>query len=235
MKHFERFFFYTIFVKNEIYMDNTFLSKFTPKETKFFPLFNNLADIIFDVSQKLILCIEHKNIGQDIKEDYEAIKLEEKKADKITTEILNQLSKTFITPFDREDIHELANCLDDVIDEIHSCAKKIYLYNPKNLSSETAAIAELLKKGALQIKNAISGLENIKKKHSDISFSCEEIHDLENEGDDIYAQFISALFRDEKDPIEIIKLKDIVAELEKATDCADHVGKSLRTILVKYS
>ncbi len=216
-------------------MDNNFLSKFTPKETKFFPLFNELTDIICVVSEQLITCIEHKKSGLDIKEDYEAIKLEEKKGDKITTEILNQLQKVFITPFDREDIHELANCLDDVIDGIHSCAKKIYLYNPKALNYETSALAELLKKASLHIKKAVKNLENIKKKQKDIGFICEELHDLENEGDDLYAQFISTLFRDEKDPVEIIKLKDIVAGLEKATDSADHVGKSIRTILVKYS
>ncbi|MDR2835030.1 MAG: DUF47 family protein [Bacteroidales bacterium] len=216
-------------------MNNTFFSKFTPKETKFFPLLNGLSDIIINVSNRFCLCVETKIKGLDITEEYEAINLEEKRGDKITTEIINELSRTFITPFDREDIHELANNLDDVIDEINSCTKKIFLYDPEKLTKEVSEFAIVLKKGAIQIKEAVNKLENLKNEHKSIAFCCEELHSLENEGDDLYAEFIKNIFRDEKNSVEIIKLKDIVAGLEKATDCADHVGKVIRTIIVKYA
>ena len=214
---------------------NTFLSNFTSKETKFFPLLNTISDIIVNVSEILKICIERENQGLNVKENYESIKLEETKADNITDKVLNELSRTFITPFDREDIHDLVNYLDDVVDEIYSCVKKIYLYNPHKLTKEVDQIADILHKGALLIQESVYKLENLKKEHNKIAAHCKELHELENIGDDLYAEFITRIFKEEKDPVEIIKLKDIVAGLEKATDCADHVGKTIRTIIVKYS
>ena len=215
-------------------MNNSVFSAFTPKENKFFPLLVSLADVVNEVSIKFYELIKKKNEGIDVKYDYEGIKKLETQGDEITTNIINELSRTFITPFDREDIHDLANNLDDVIDEINSCAKKIFLYNPKKLTGEALETAHLIKQSAELISSAMEGLSSFRANSKKISQVCKDLHELENRGDDCYAQFITNIFKDESDVVEIIKLKDIMSELENTTDCTDHVGKTLRTIIVKY-
>ena len=215
-------------------MNNSVFSVFTPKENKFFPLLVSLTDVVSEVSCKFYELIKKKTEGIDVKYDYENIKKLETKGDEITTNIINELSRTFITPFDREDIHDLANNMDDVIDEINSCAKKIFLYNPKKLTGEALEMSYFIKQSTELISIAIEGLSSYRTNSKKISKVCKELHELENRGDDCYAQFITNIFKDEADAVEIIKLKDIMSELEKTTDCTDHVGKTLRTIIVKY-
>ena len=149
--------------------------------------------------------------------------------------IFEELSSSFITPFDREDIHLLADKLDDVIDRINSCAKRIAIYNPKQNNPYEKSLGEIVKKGAECINESMEELSSIRKNASKLKLHCKTLHDLENEGDDIYETAIINLFEDEKDGIELIKMKEILNELEKTTDAAEHVGKILRTIIVKYA
>ena len=216
-------------------MNNSFFSRFLPKEPKFFPLLSSLAAILVKASDLLAECIEKKSQGEDIEHYYKLIKEEEKKGDVVTVRIFNELSFTFITPFDREDIHNLANNLDDTIDAINSCAKRILLYDPKELPKEATELSSIICKGADFLMQAIDQMNILKKDPKHISHCCEALHDLENDADDVYAQFITRLFRDEPNPVEIIKLKDIMYELEKTTDCAEHVAKILKTIIVKHA
>ena len=214
-------------------MDNSFFSKFTPKEPKFFPLLDNLAETVLDASRLLVDFVEKKRNNEDISESYNLIKRQERKGDRITQTIFDALSSTFITPFDREDVHSLANKLDDVLDAINSCAKRINIYNPKTMPPEALEIAKLLTEGAKDLQQCILKLHNLKKHSSEVLNLCEELHVMENKGDDIYENFIKHLFENEKDTIELIKLKNIMEELEQATDAEEHAGKVIKTIIVK--
>jgi predicted phosphate transport protein (TIGR00153 family) len=204
-----------------------------PQEPKFFPMLNSLAAVIGKASGLLKECIDKKLNEEDVESFYKLIKEEERNGDRITTDIFNQLSLTFITPFDREDIHDLANSLDDIIDAINSAAKRIWLYNPKGLPNESKDLANIIEKGVARIQDSINELHNLKKDPKHISQCCDALHDLENDADDLYAQFIKRIFSEEGNAVELIKVKDIMHELEKTTDCAEHVAKILKTIIVK--
>jgi len=215
-------------------MNNSFFSKFTPKEPKFFPILKEMADVILVASDLMIECVQHNDHESAI-EYYKKIKEQEKKGDVLSNRVFNELNTTFITPFDREDIHHLANRMDDVIDYINSCAKRIVLYNPKKLPESAVELAQLIREGAVCIGKTVDELDVLKKNSNKIKEYCTELHDIENRADDVYENFIIGLFETEKDGIELIKVKEIMYELEKATDAAETVGKIIKTIIVKYA
>ena len=163
------------------------------------------------------------------------IKAYEKKGDNTLVQIFEELNTTFITPFDREDIHNLANSLDDVMDFINSCAKKIMLYRPKQIPESTLILAQLVDKASDIVLQAVNELSNVKKNAKNIKELCNELHEVENAADEVFEEFISNLFANERDNIEVTKLKEIMQELEKATDAAEGVGKIIKTIIVKYA
>ncbi len=155
--------------------------------------------------------------------------------DEISNRIYDELNATFITPFDRQDIHLLANTLDNVTDYINRCAKRIVYYKPSYLPSCTLELAKLIQEAALTLDLAIDELDVLKKDAAKIKAYCQDLHTIENKADDVYDTFIITLFEQEKDSIEIVKLMDILQELEKATNAAESVGKIIRTIIIKYA
>jgi Phosphate transport regulator (distant homolog of PhoU) len=215
-------------------MNNSFFSKFTPKEPKFFPILKEMSDVILVASDLIIECVQNNDHEKAI-EFYKKIKEQEKKGDALSARVFDELNSTFITPFDREDIHHLADKLDDVTDYINSSAKKIVLYNPKTLPASAHQIALQIKDAAVSIGKAVDQLDVLKKNSKKIKESCQELKVIENKADDIYENFLIDLFENQKDGIEIIKLKEIMSELEKATDAAEVVGKIIKTIIVKYA
>ena len=116
-------------------MKNSFFSRFTPKEPKFFPLLKQLSEILVASSELLVESLKHDS-PEERAGYYKQIKDMEREGDKLTHLILDELGTTFITPFDREDIHDLASSIDDVLDGTNSCAKRITIYNPR-LNSES--------------------------------------------------------------------------------------------------
>ncbi len=215
-------------------MNNSFLNKLIPREPKFFPLLRNMADVMLATSDLMIESLENYSHESAI-EYYKKIKDEEREGDRLSNMIFNELNTTFITPFDREDIHALANRLDDVIDHVNSCAKRIVLYNPRNMPRQSIDLANLIRESAICIGKAVDELDVLKKSPTNAKKYCSDLHDIENKADDVYENFIIHLFEDEKDGIEIIKVKEIMYELEKATDSAEYVGKIIKTIIVKYA
>ena len=215
-------------------MNNSFFSKFTPKETKFFPVLKEMADVLMVASDLIIECVQNNDHEKAI-EYYKKIKEQEKRGDELSGKIFDDLNTTFITPFDREDINHLSNRLDDVTDYINSCAKKIVLYNPKEIPASAVDIANLIKEGAIFISKAVDELDVLKKSRKNVSQYCAELHNIENKADDVYEHFLIDLFENQKDAVEIIKQKEIMYELEKATDAAEYVGKIIKTIIVKYA
>lgn len=215
-------------------MDNTFFSKFTPKEPKFFPLLKGIVNVIKTASEIMLEFVEKGN-AQNAEQYYKKVKEQEHKGDEITNTIFDELNSTFITPFDREDIHNLATKLDDVMDYINSAAKRIYLYKPKEIPVAAKEMVLLLQEAAAQMEKAVDELAVLKKSRKRVAEYCRELHIIENKADDVYEHFLLELFENQKDGVELIKEKEIMYELEKATDVTEGVGKIIRTIIVKYA
>lgn len=213
---------------------NNLLNKFVPKEPKFFPLLKDMAEVILIASDLIINCVQISDYDSAI-ESYKKIKDQEKKSDILSTKIFNQLNYTFITPFDREDIHLLTDKLDQVTDYINSCAKRIMLFNPQKIPKEAIELTYLIKDGALLINKAVAELVFIKKNQKKIKHYCIKLHEIEHKADEIYENYLIYLFANEKDAIEIVKLKEIMFELEKATDAAEYVAKTIKTFIIKYA
>jgi predicted phosphate transport protein (TIGR00153 family) len=166
---------------------------------------------------------------------FKQIKDLERKGDRVSNTIFEELNTTFITPFDREDIHDLANVLDDVIDFINSCAKRIVMYHPKKMPEPATTLGELLISAADYIGSSVKELDTLQKNSDKIKDNCSKLHEIEHTADDVYEHFIMGLFENPTDPLEIIKLKEIMHSLEQATDAAERVAKIIKTIIVKYS
>ena len=215
-------------------MKNSFFSRFTPKEPKFFPLLKQLSEILSASSSILVESLRHDSPTERANY-YKLIKDKEREGDKLTHLIFDELGTTFITPFDREDIHDLASSIDDVIDGINSSAKRITIYNPRPISYSGKELSLLIQQEAHYISKAMDELETFRKKPTTLRDYCTKLHDIENQADDVYELFITKLFEEEKDSIELIKIKEIMHELEKTTDAAEHVGKILRNLIVKYA
>jgi len=215
-------------------MKNTIFNRFTPKEVKFYPLFQQLSEVIISAADKLQECTE--TADHDVHSDnYKIIKDLERQGDKISHTIFDELNRTFITPFDREDIHELAMFMDDVLDGINSSAKRLALYKPKSVPKEAVQLAILIRQAANCLSKIANELETLKKKTDTVKTYCAELHDIENRADDVYDFFVMKLFEEEKDSLELIKLKEILYEMEKTTDIVEYVGKIVTTIIVKYA
>ena len=215
-------------------MNNSFFSKFTPREPKFYVYLRTMAEVSVEASQLIVECV--KNVDHETATNLaKQIKVFEKRGDNTLAHIFDELNTTFITPFDREDIHNLANRLDDVMDYINSGAKRIMLYRPKQMPESAEKLAILIREASSIVLKAIDELAIVKKHSKEIKKLCMELHEIENAADEVYENFISDLFANEKDSIEIIKLIDILHEFEKATDAAEDVAKIIETIIVKYA
>ena len=193
-----------------------------------------MSELLLKSSDLLIECVQ-SNDSQKRVELYKEIKELEREGDRWFQTVFDELGKSFITPFDREDIHQLAGYIDDVADGINSSAKRIAIYNPKRIPAVALDLANVIKADAETILQAIEELEKLRKNAKSIMEYCTKLHDLENEADDVYETYITHLFAEETDSIELIKAKEIMYELEKTTDAAEHVGKILKTIIIKYA
>ncbi len=206
---------------------------FSPKDKKFFPLFERASANLLDVSKILIKALNSRDV--DERDAYiNEIQQLEQKGDQITHEIFHELSSSFITPFDREDIHNLASAVDDILDYIHGSAKRIQLYNLKQTTKSMVRLSELILQGNEQLHEGIKALKNLKDIEK-VSTICIKINSIENIADDVYDTAVARLFEEEKDAIELIKVKEILQNLETATDKCEDAANVLESIIVKYS
>ena len=213
---------------------NTILSIFAPKDIQFYALLNEIAKIAENSAELLQKLFESKD-NERISELCQLIKAEESNGDKVTRKIFKALNETFITPFDREDISSLTDTMDDVIDIINRVAQKVMLFSPETLMPTTLEMAEVIKNEVSAMKTAVNELSNLKKTDKQIREYIREIKHFEEEADRIYEKGASGLFRSDMRTIEIIKLKEIIQEMEKAANRINSVGKILKTIVVKYA
>lgn len=160
------------------------------------------------------------------------VKKLEKTGDKITSTIFDELNSTFITPFDREDIHKLTNRIDTVVDLINISAKRIILYKLYEIPPVFIQMSELLIEAAKEINTVTVGLNDIHKIQQ-YKQNCIKISELENESDVLNYSFLSEIFDQETNAISLIKKRDILNSLEKAMDRCEDVSDVFQTIIVK--
>ncbi|TND08701.1 MAG: hypothetical protein FD123_1917 [Bacteroidetes bacterium] len=210
-----------------------FLSFLTPKDKKFFPLFEKAAENLLKTSDALIVLTTTNSVEERAQRIREIEHLEHA-GDNITHLIYNELGKNFITPFDREDIHDLASAIDDIIDFIHGSAKRIDLYKIDEMGTAIPALARCIRDGAVELNVALKNLNGMKDIDA-VKEACVKMNSLENEADDIFNKGIAELFEKEKDAIKVIKYKEVLSALETATDKCEDAANVIHTIIVKQS
>lgn len=202
-----------------------------PKDRKFFPLFNDAADNLVSASELLIKLVRERDLTQRL--DYvQRIKDAEHVGDNITRNLLNELNGTFITPFDREDIHNLINNMDDIVDHIHSASKRIHFYKLSVIPEEFVWIADRIHSANKEIQNVLRSVRSVND-FKDHAHCNEKISEYESQVDDIYQEYLSKLFEQEVNAIDLIKKRDILTILEKAIDKCDDVGNIFSSLIIK--
>jgi uncharacterized protein len=190
-----------------------------PKEGRFFDLFNAHAGQVVRAAQELKALMEHY---EEREQHARLIDDAEHAADRITAETIRLLHKTFITPLDRDHIHQLVNAMDDICDLIQDTAESLTLYDVRSITPEAARLADIGLKCCERVKDVVNLLGTQKANFEAILRTCEEIDRLESDADRVMRAALSKLFRDEQDVRELVKLKAIYELLEAVTDrCLD--------------
>ncbi len=204
-----------------------------PKDHKFFPLFNEAADNLVLSSELLIKLIRENDLPK--REDYiQQIKESEHRGDDITRNLLDELNGTFITPFDREDIHTLISTMDDIIDHIYATSTRIHSYKLPSFPQDFVAIADIIHSANKEIQFVLRSVKNASDFRK-YKASCEKIDGFESKVDYLYQEYLSNLFESETNAIDLIKKRDILASLEKAINKCEDVGNVFSSIIVKIS
>ena len=202
------------------------LNRLLPREDSFFVRFTELATQVDNGARALVELLDNYT---NAAVQAENIKTIEHNGDNITHSIMTQLNQTFVTPFDREDIHELCSKIDDVLDLANSVAGRLVIYRVERIRPGVADLARILSQATAEIVVAVRTLE----KPNDILKHCIEINRLENEGDRLCRTLIALLFDEEKDPVQIIKWKEIIEVLENAIDKCEDVANVIESVVLK--
>lgn len=200
-----------------------------PKDGKFFDHFNDHADLCIKGAQEMVALMTNFN---DLELRVHAIEAIEKQADKVTHATLDALHKTFITPLDRDDIHQLITRMDDILDLLEDAAQTISLYDIKAITPEAKRLAELCLACTEKVKAAVGLLHNMDNSR-EILVICQEIDRLESDADHVMRAAMSKLFREEPDVRTLIKLKAIYELLEAVTDRCEDVANIIEGIIVE--
>jgi predicted phosphate transport protein (TIGR00153 family) len=200
-----------------------------PTEGKFFELFNQHAELAVKCAQEMVALMTNFD---DLEIRVHTIETVEKQADKITHNTIELLHKTFITPLDRDDIHQLITRMDDILDLLEDAAQTISLYDIKSITPEAKRLAELCLGCAERVQAAVGLLHNMDNSRQ-ILVICSEIDRLESDADHVMRAAMSKLFRDEPDVRTLIKLKAIYEILETVTDRCEDVANIIEGIIVE--
>jgi predicted phosphate transport protein (TIGR00153 family) len=202
------------------------LNRILPHEETFLEMFVELAENIQAGASAMVDLLENfTNVPVQV----EIIKGLEHKGDNLTHHVMKRLDQTFITPFDREDIHELSSKIDDVLDLTDAAASRLVTYRVVSIRPGVADLARVLFEATKEIVAAVKLLE----KQNHILNHCIEINRLENEGDRLSRALIAQLFDEEKDPVQIIKWKEIIEVLETAIDKCEDVANVIESVTLK--
>ncbi|MGE5418880.1 MAG: DUF47 domain-containing protein [Chloroflexota bacterium] len=213
---------------------DSILKVFVPKDHSFFPLFESDAKNLVRATELLkeLMVTDDPSLHEKV---YKEIRDVEHAGDIITNKTYVQLNKSFITPFDREDIHELTAHIDDVVDTINGIGRRICLYKPGKILPIYREMAEVIYKGAIELESAILCLKDPAGNKSKISDSCDRVTILEHEADELYFKGVSELFEKEENPKEILITNKLLELLERCVDEEEDVTDTLKAILIKMA
>lgn len=204
---------------------------FIPQEGKFFELFDQQAAHNVEAARVFKELLKKWSLESP---GFQRLQDLEHEADITAHEIYDKLNRTFITPFDREDIRELAGELDDVIDLLQSIASRMQLYHVDSLHDEIHNLADILHQSTENVRKAVAEMKSPEKERRVLDY-CIEINRLENAGDRTLERALSKLFEGRPDPLDVIKWKEIYEGIEEAIDKCEDVANTIETILVKQA
>lgn len=211
---------------------NSVFQFLVPKDKKFFPLFEEASSNLIELASNL-----HEAVNLPLKER-EALFLKidelEQRGEDLTRQTNLELSRNFITPFDREDIHSLVTSIDNVADNLHGAASRMRLYQVDKITKSIRKLTEINLEACQHIDAAVKELKNLERMKT-ITNACTKINKLENKSDNVYNKAVFEIFENETDVKNIIKYKEVLSVLETATDKCKSVASVLESITVKHS
>jgi predicted phosphate transport protein (TIGR00153 family) len=211
---------------------NSIFQFLVPKDKKFFPLFEEASSNLIELASNL-----HEAVNLPLKERevlFQKIDALEQKGEDITRQTNLELSRNFITPFDREDIHSLITSIDNVADYLHGAASRMKLYQVDKITKSIRKLTEINLEACQHIDVAVKELRNLNNLKK-ITDACAKINKLENKSDNVYNKAVFEIFENETDAKNIIKYKEVLSVLESATDKCKSVASVLESISVKHS
>jgi len=203
-----------------------------PREGRFFRLFDSHAKLVVDGALALVDVLRQYDVESERAAGIKLIENAEHAADRITHETVNLLHTTFVTPFDRDDIHRLISLMDDVLDLIQDTGESLVLYDIQKLTPEATQLAELLLRCAERVQAAVAMMASMADAAAMLGI-CQEIDKLESEADKVMRAAISRLFREETDVRQVIKLKAVYEALESATDRCQDVANVIESVVLE--
>ena len=205
--------------------------KFLPKEFNFIDLFEKQVSFAVDAAKYFKELVSRGVIDQV---SLDKMRYIEHQGDDAAHTIIEQLNKTFITPFDREDIHSLVKELDDIIDMINTIVSRLVVYKVPDFKVKLAEFASVIEESVYAVERAVKGMRDMKHSRS-VMEACVEVNRLENVGDSMRDAVLAELFDTEKDPIALIKWKEIYQDAETVLDICEDVAHVVESILVKQA
>ena len=203
--------------------------RFTPRHTSFYGMFATSGENLVTGAALLKELLGTPPEGRQ--EIADRMRAAEHAGDEATHAIMRELNSTFVTPFDREDIYRLASALDDVMDAMEAAVDLVVLYQVGELPAEVAAQVDVLERAAVLTAEAMPRLRGLK----DLDTYWIEINRLENEADKVYRRLLARLFNGDQDALTVMKVKEVVDQLEAAADGFERVANTVETIAVKES
>jgi predicted phosphate transport protein (TIGR00153 family) len=200
-----------------------------PKEEQYFSLFSQMTSYIYDAAHALAEMLSDKS--SNFGEHSRRIKNIEHDCDELTHRISTRLNKSFITPFDREDIYTMSSALDDIVDLIDEAARSMVMYNVHEVTNHARQFANVLERMAVELHEIVSKLE----RPDGMADRLVTLHTLENEGDDIFHRAIEELFHSANDALHVVKWKSIYEKLEEAVDRCENVANIIESVIIKHT
>ena len=211
--------------------ENAMFNRLMPRQGRFFEMFNEHAEQIVRGSHELAALMASHD---DLERRTHTIEAIEKRADKITRATIELVHKTFITPIDREDIHQLISKMDDILDMIEDSAQLMFLYDVRVLPPDAKKLADICVVCCEKVKSAVALLSSMDNAAEMLTL-CSDIDRLESDADHVMRDAIARLFRDEPDVRELIKLRSVYEHLETVTDCCEDVANIIQGIVIENS
>lgn len=202
-----------------------------PREASFFDFFEQHSALTVDGAKEFVSMV---STTANLEAKAKRIKEIEHETDVITHHCVEALHKVFITPIERDDIHRLITRMDDIMDFVEAASERIALYEIREMTPEVKDLADTLYRATVAVAEACKGLRNLKDTAS-ILKKCVDINRLENEADAILRRAVARLFKEEKDPIQVIKWKEIYENLESATDRCEDVANIIEGVVLEHA